>query len=280
MKISLCTITFRHHLVSLGELACWAQANRFDGIELWGAHGRNLSGPSGRDADWLSSFGLYVPMVSDYVPLEGDAEVLRARMVALCGLARHWRAAKVRIFAGSRGSRDTPPEARCIMTRRLRELATIADGSGLDLLAETHPGTLADGGASALRLVHEVDHPAFKLNFDTLHVWEGGDDPIAAHAAMRPHIGHYHLKNVRSRADLRVFAPANVYAAAGSREGMTPLFEGKVDYVSFLEELADNPTAEASLEWFGNDCFEVLRKDLLAVRQIKSRTAALSRTGS
>lgn len=271
MKISLCTITFRHHLASLEDIAVWARANDFQGIELWGAHARNLAHQPHRNAEWLAELGLSVPMLSDYLPLEGDAETLRRKTVDLCRLARHWRAGKIRTFAGNRGSGDTPDDARRVIAARLREMSAIAAEFGLFLLAETHPGTLADSCASTLQLLAEVDHPAFKLNFDTLHVWEGGDDPIEAHAALRPHVRHYHLKNVRSRADLSVFAPANVYAAAGSREGMTSLFEGKVDYTHFLDELLDEPDTEASLEWFGNDCFNVLRKDRLAIkRQIAS----------
>lgn len=280
MKVSLCTITFRHHLASLEDIARWAQASDFQGIELWGAHGRNLAYQPQFDADWLAGFGLYVPMLSDYLPLDGEEAVLHKRTVDLCRLARHWRAGKIRTFAGSKGSRETPADERRVITQRLREVSRIAADFGLELLAETHPGTLADCGSSTLRLVAEVDHQSFKLNFDTLHVWEGGDDPVAAHAAMRPHIRHYHLKNVRSRTDLSVFAPANVYAAAGSREGMTPLFDGQVDYVRFLSELRGAPDVEASLEWFGNDCFNVLRGDRQAIKRLKNRDDALLRTGS
>jgi 3-dehydroshikimate dehydratase len=96
-------------------------------------------------------------------------------------------------------------------------------------------------------------------------MWEGGDDPVAARRALLPHIGHYHLKNIRARADLPVFDPSNVYAAAGRRDGMVPLLEGTIDYRPFLRELAAEPGAEASLEWFGDDCYDVLRRDRLAV---------------
>ncbi len=68
MKISLCTISFRHHLVSLAELAIWAQTNQFQGIELWAAHGRNLASQPHLNGNWLAAFGLEVPMVSDYLP--------------------------------------------------------------------------------------------------------------------------------------------------------------------------------------------------------------------
>lgn len=277
MNISLCTITFRHHLMSLGEIAAWAQSNDFQGIELWGAHARNLAQQPDRNADWLDTFGLKVPMISDYLPLDGDPETLRHKTVELCRLARRWRTRKIRTFAGNRGSLAVSEEERQLIVDRLKEICAITAGYGIRLLVETHPKTLADTAASTLRLIEEVDHPAFAINFDTLHVWEGGDDPIVVHRQMKQHIRHYHLKNVRDRSDLQVFEPANVYAAAGRRDGMTPLFEGTVDYVDLLLEIADSGQIDASLEWFGNDCLDILRRDRRQVRRVIERQEPVRR---
>ena len=261
MRLSLCTISFRHHLVSLEDLAVWAAGNGFQGIELWGAHARNMAAVPDRGGDWLAEFGLSVPMVSDYLPLDGDPDALVRKTLDLCRLAQRWGAPKIRTFAGSTGSAETSPERRIFIAERLRTLCGLAADHGLSLLVETHPGTLADSLTSTRALIAAVGHPALKINFDVLHVWEGGDDPVTARRALRPHIGHYHLKNIRARDDLQVFEPANVYAAAGRRDGMVPLFDGAVDYRRFLAELADDPAAEGSLEWFGDDCYTVLRRD-------------------
>ncbi len=57
---------------------------------------------------------------------------------------------------------------------------------------------------------------------------------------------------------------------------MTPLFEGIVDYDRILAEISGDPQAEASLEWFGNDCLETLGRDRRRVRQsIESRERPL-----
>ncbi|GGE48616.1 3-dehydroshikimate dehydratase [Agaricicola taiwanensis] len=261
MRISLCTITFRHQLVSLEDIALWARAHDFQGIELWGVHARNLAGHPCLNAAWLHDLGLTVSMVSDYLPTEGDKAVIERKAHALSQTARDWRARKIRTFAGTRGSLETRDRERARVTEGLRRICHIVADEGQELLVETHPNTLADCAASTLQLITEVDHPALKINFDALHVWEGGDDLGAAHEALLPHIRHYHLKNIRSRADLALFEPSNVYAASGRRDGMTPLFSGKVDYVSFLTELAVDPAAEASLEWFGDDAFDVLARD-------------------
>jgi 3-dehydroshikimate dehydratase len=267
MRVSLCTISFRHHLLSIGEIARFARGSGFDGIELWGVHARNL-GP-GDHGEWLAAYGLRVPMLSDYLPLDAAPELLSERTAGLCQIAEQWRAPRLRTFAGTKGSAATSPEERSAVASRLRMAAGQVADHGMRLLVETHPNTLADTTASLTRLLEEVDHPALKVNFDALHVWEGGDDPLAVHDRLAGHIDYYHLKNVRARSDLSVFDPANVYAAAGRREGMTGLFEGALDYRSFLDSL--HPNAEASLEWFGDACSSVLPADLLALRNVTAR---------
>lgn len=266
MKLSVCTITFRHHLLCFSEIAEWARRNGFDGVELWGAHARGLmrTHPD-YGADWLRNYGLSVTMLSDYLPTDGDVVDIRHRTIELCRIAQHWSGRKIRIFAGNRPSAELSREERRALAGRTREIAGIVHDHGIRLLIETHPNTLADSVESTLCLLADADHPGLGINFDALHVWEGGDDPVLARRTLADFIRHYHLKNVRSRAELRVFAPDNVYSAAGSRDGMVPLFDGAMDYESFLASLADESNAEASLEWFGDDGFETLARDRLAI---------------
>ncbi|ABA05552.1 xylose isomerase-like TIM barrel [Nitrobacter winogradskyi Nb-255] len=266
MKLSVCTITFRHHLISIWDIAVWARRSGFDGIELWGAHARGLARTHPHyGADWLGDLGLSVSMLSDYLPTDGDPAIVRERTQRLCRMAQHWSAPKIRTFVGDRPSVEVPEDKRKVMTSRVRDMAAIAYDHGIRLLVETHPNTLADSLASTQRLLAEVDHPGLGINFDALHVWEGGDDLVSAHRALAPYIGHYHLKNVRSRGELNVFAPGNVYAAAGCREGMVPLFEGAMSLDAFLSAALVMSDADASLEWFGEDCFETLIRDRVAL---------------
>ncbi|WEZ85091.1 TIM barrel protein [Rhizobium sp. 32-5/1] len=224
-----------------------------------------------RNADLLSAFGLSVPMISDYLPVDADRLTLERQATDVCRMARRWRAGKIRTFAGNRASASVSAEERRSIARRLRDICAITADFGIHLLVEIHPNTLADTAASTLELIDAVDHPFFAINFDTLHVWEGGDDPVAVHRTMKPFIRHYHLKNIRDRSDLDVFEPANVYAASGRREGMTPLFQGAVDYMRFLGEISDDPETEVSLEWFGPNCMDVLRKDRRAIGHFVER---------
>lgn len=265
MNLAVCTISFRHHLISIEEVARWAQAHRFQGIELWGAHARNLARDAEYGADWLKDYGLAVLMLSDYLPLEAPVDELWDKLEQLSTLARRWGARKLRTFAGRVGSAQVSAAARASIVERLRGACQRLADRGQLLLVETHPSTLADTTASTLRLLAEVDHPALRINFDVLHIWEGGDEPSSALARLRPHVSHLHLKNVSQRERLDVFAPANVYSAAGSRVGMVPLFEGALDYRTFLADLASDARWDASLEWFGDDVKGTLLRDRRAI---------------
>jgi 3-dehydroshikimate dehydratase len=279
VKVSLCSISFRHHLISIEQLARFAQQHGFHGIELWGPHARHLSSEREYDAAWLRSFGLEISMLSDYLPLDGTVDELRAKVEALSELALRWGTTKVRTFAGKLGSAAVVAEERRKIVDRLRAACDWMQPWGLRLLIETHPHTLADTTASTLELLAEVAHPRLKVNFDVLHLWEAGDEPAHALALLRKYVAHYHLKNVKGREFLSSFSPANVYAPSGSRAGMEPLFEGAFDYRRFLGGLASDERVEASLEWFGDDVKRTLVHDLSTIRKLPAREPRIRTNG-
>lgn len=269
IRFHLCTISFRHHLVSLPELSTWARRTGFDGVELWGVHARNLASSPTPSRDWLRELGLQIPMISDYLPLEGNEQQALRHTQAVCQLAHYWGATKVRTFAGIQPSAALTTSQRGEIVRRLRRLADCVSAQGLTLVVETHPGTLADTVESTLALMRDVDHPCLGLNFDALHVWESGAEPTEALTHMAPWVRHFHLKNIARRDQLGVFAPTNVYSPAGDRDGMVPVMEGACDYGGLLEALAHWPEEESmdvSLEWFGPDCHDILARDLQRLR--------------
>lgn len=275
MKLSLCTISFRHQLISIDEIAHWAARRQFQGIELWGVHARNLARRPHYDAEWLRSMNLSVPMVSDYLPLDGDSRAALEKADELCRIAQRWGARKLRTFAGNRASANVSREERDDWVARLRTLCEVAEGHGIQLTVETHPNTLADTQASTLRLIEEIDHPALRLNFDVIHVWEAGANPAEVLRSVEPVVAHLHLKNVRARELLPVFAPANVYAPAGSRAGMVPLFDGAFDFRGFLafvmtETRLSWESLDASLEWFGPDVLATLEHDRRRIQELES----------
>ncbi|WP_342472212.1 sugar phosphate isomerase/epimerase [Metasolibacillus sp. FSL H7-0170] len=267
MKLSICTISFRHHLYSIDQLAHFAKKQGFQGIELWGIHAKNLADEPRYGADWLNSYSLETSMLSDYLPLEAPVSKMMAETERLSSLAEHWGTNKIRTFVGKNGSADTSIEERKELISRLKILCDYFESKGQYLLVETHPNTLADNLSSTIQLLEETNRQNLRLNFDVLHVWESGINPIVAMEQLRPSISHYHFKNIASRAQLDVFSPSNVYAAAGSREGMVPLFEGAVDYNEFLTAIHSIDGVEASLEWFGLNVKTVLAEEADKVKK-------------
>lgn len=261
MKLSICTISFRHHLHSMEQLAQFAKTQGFQGIELWGIHAKNLADELHYGADWLSSYGLETSMLSDYLPLDAPVSEMMAETERLSALAKRWGTNKIRTFVGKQGSSDTSKKERAELIVRLTMLCDYLESQGQKLLVETHPNTLTDNLPSTMQLLEETNHSSLRVNFDVLHIWESGMNPIVAMKQLRPYISHFHLKNIASRAQLNVFSPNNVYAAAGSREGMVPLFEGAIDYGEFLAEAVSTMEVDASLEWFGSNVMSVLAKD-------------------
>jgi 3-dehydroshikimate dehydratase len=267
MKLSLCTISFRHHLMSITDIAKWAAQHQFDGIELWGIHAINLADKPRFNAGWLVNMGLSVPMISDYLPVDGKLQNALDKIDLLSELGWRWNCRKIRTFAGQTPSSGLSLDDKTQIAERLQKLAERAEQHGMKLLIETHPNTLADNSASTLELLSAVNHSALAVNFDVLHLWEAGEDPNLAWQQLKPYVAHLHLKNIRSSSMLNVFAPANVYAAAGSREGMVPLFEGAMDYQRFLQHIAGETELEASLEWFGHDVQSVLQNDCRQIQR-------------
>ena len=276
MNLSICTISFRHQLISIEQLLGWAQSNHFQAIELWGIHANNLADQGPYDKDWLKGFGLYTSMISDYLPLQGPEPQLYYKVQRLSRLCKLWGTGKLRTFAGDQASDQTSAAQRRTMVLRLRSICEWVAQHGISLIVEIHPNTLADTVESTLQLIDEVAHASLRINFDVLHVWESGANTLEALDKLAPYIQHFHLKNIASKDMLDVFSPANVYAAAGSREGMVPLFEGAVDFREFLEYVMDRHAStladmDASLEWFGHHAQKTLRHDRYLIQQLQQR---------
>lgn len=281
MILSICTISFRHQLISIEHLAQWAKENHFQGIELWGAHAKNLASQPEFNQEWLAGYGLKITMLSDYLALQADESELHKQVEELCLLAKHWGAKKIRTFAGALGSEQTSEQAFIWLTDRLRQVCHWLAQHDLTLIIETHPNTYADTVASTKKLLRQVACANLKINFDVLHVWESKADVIPALESLKNFVDHVHLKNVSCEKLLDVFSPANVYSAAGSREGMVPLFEGVVNFHAFINYVSQHPdehirNVEASLEWFGNECKETLARDRYLIRQIQQNAAPVA----
>lgn len=258
MRINAASVAFRHLEVSARDLARYTLREGFDGLEIWAPHARALA------AGWADlPQRPPVPMLAGYLAL-GTPGFARSDAADLLALTRHWGAPRLRLFAGATGSADTDPAARHAILHDLAMVADMARDLDLRLAIETHPGTLADSLPATLALLEALDHPAVGINFDVLHVWESGADPLTALARLAGHVDHVHLKTVTARDRLPVFDPANVHDPRGHSDGMCPLMTGALDYGAILPALP--PTAQASLEWFGPKPAATMAADLRAAR--------------
>ncbi|OPD55508.1 sugar phosphate isomerase/epimerase family protein [Bacillus thuringiensis] len=267
MKYSLCTISFRHQLISFTDIVQFAYENGFEGIELWGTHAQNLymqeRETTERELNFLKDKNLEITMISDYldISLSADFEKTIEKSEQLVVLANWFNTNKIRTFAGQKGSKDFPGQERKEYVKRIRKICDVFAQHNMYVLLETHPNTLTDTLPSTIELLEEVNHPNLKINLDFLHIWESGANPIDSFHRLKPWTLHYHFKNISSADYLHVFEPNNVYAAAGSRIGMVPLFEGIVNYDEIIQEVRGTDLF-ASLEWFGHNSKEILKEEM------------------
>ncbi|MDM5427373.1 sugar phosphate isomerase/epimerase family protein [Bacillus mycoides] len=274
MKYSLCTISFRHQLISFTDIVQFAYENGFEGIELWGTHAQNLymqeRETTEREIDYLKDKNLEVTMISDYldISLLADFQKTMEKCEQLVTLANWFNTNKIRTFAGQKGSEDFSEQERKEYVERIRMICDLFAPHNMYILLETHPNTLTDTLPSTLKLLEEVNHPYLKINLDFLHIWESGADPVDSFHRLKPWIQHYHFKNISSAEYLHVFEPNNVYAAAGSRIGMVSLFEGIVNYDEIIREVRDTDHF-ASLEWFGHNAKDILKEEMKALTNRK-----------
>jgi 3-dehydroshikimate dehydratase len=273
MKYSLCTISFRHQLISFADIVRYAIHHRFDGIELWGIHAHNLF-QTDRTAFFegltqIRDHGMCISMLSDYLDVSSEAVFAQTmeQCARLIEIAQSLGVQRLRTFAGRQSSRSMLPGEREKCTERLRRLGDVCKANDMYLLLETHPDTLTDCVDSAIRLMKELEHDHVRINLDFLHIWESGTDPVAGFRQLRPWVDYFHLKNVTSARDLDVFHPNNIYSASGNRCGIVPLRAGVLDYRAIIKEI-EHTELFASLEWFGGKPLSILQDELEWLRCI------------
>ena len=123
---------------------------------------------------------------------------------------------------------------------------------------------------STKRFFLEVNHKAIKLNLDFLHLWEFGADPIKSFDVLKKWVVNFHFKNIINEVNLSVFNPTNIYSPNGSRKGIVPLNEGKINYIKIIKYLIENKFDKPiSLEWFGKDPFNYLELEIKWLKEIE-----------
>ncbi len=281
LRYNICSISFRHELVSFRDLVRFARHTGFSGIELWGVHAKSLLARHSLDAarmvKEMQAAGMRVSMISDYVDLPVEPSQFsrtEENWRQLIALARLFETGKIRLFAGNKASRLATEREWELCAAQLGRLADASSAHGIDAVVETHPGTFADTLDSTVRVMRQTDCKSLQINLDFLHMWEAECEPLLAFRQLGPWVVNYHLKNVKNRNALSVFAPNNVYSPSGQKEGMVPLADGMVDYEPIVAALIRSQTPHsASIEWFGNDPHRVLKSELRWLRGLEKASA-------
>jgi 3-dehydroshikimate dehydratase len=270
LRYNICSISFRHELVSFRDLIRFAHNTGFSGIELWGVHAKSLLSNNPLDISRMvkemEHDEIHVSMISDYVNLLAEPDQFvetESKWSQLVSLARLFKTDKIRIFAGNMASSAATEEEWTYCTTQLRRLVDIASAYGIYTIIETHPETFADTLDSTLRIIQQTEHDFLRINLDFLHMWEADCEPLVAFQKLMTWTMNYHLKNVQARNFLHAFEPNNVYSPSGRRDGMAALADGVVDFAPIINALIQaNTPNSASLEWFGNEPYRFLKTEL------------------
>lgn len=143
--------------------------------------------------------GVGILTVAGYarVAAEGEDQPVLDELAALTELARDLGAPNVRVFAG--GGDQDPAQADAIAARRLGAAAPYAADLGVRVLLETHDSHRA--GADVARVAGTVGHKSIGALWDVMHTWLAGEEPVASHAVLAPHLGYVQVKDVVSAED-------------------------------------------------------------------------------
>lgn len=278
MNYNLCSISFRHELVSIESLIKFAFETGFYGIEMWGVHAMSLwKNPYiiiEECRNLCNLYKIHVPMISDYLNLLSTDDLYKREYQRFCTLievASFFGAKGIRIFAGNIPSRKASDREWDLCIKRLVEITNLTHRNNLFLAIENHPNTLADDLTCIQKLIAGVNHPGFKINFDILHIWEHGHAPLDALLSLKKCICNFHFKNILDNSQLDVFHPINVYSPFGKKEGITELNNGQIDYTKIIEYLVlEGSDLPISIEWFGGDTFFYLKNEIEWLRFVES----------
>lgn len=253
---------------SLQEVCRFAAETGYDGVELNGFRPHapfedfDTGGKRRALRAELAALGLgasaYAPDLRTVPPTEVPAsDYLRAidRCVAFCADVD---VRLLRVDTGAPPASLPPAEHEARVARLVRTWRVAADRAtrdGVTLVWEFEPGFWLDHPADVARMLELVDHPAFRVLFDTSHAYVGAlvaarqpgaperiDDGLPAYAReLAPSIGHLHLAD----------SDGTLHEEGTSRH--LALGAGVVDFPATLAALG--ATAHALPWWCVDLCF-------------------------
>jgi sugar phosphate isomerase/epimerase len=232
MKIGYCTWgmptvpvdTFVPFLARLG----------YDGIELTVIPGYTTelslldAAERRRIARMLKDHHLELPAIAAHTSMverAPDTAALHwARLTAAVDLAVDWAldGTPPAVDTTVGGTSEQWDELKPLLVERMGALVRYGEQRGVVIAAEPHVGSMLDTPARVLELLHTINSPYLKLNFDISHFNVLGIPIAESVAALAPHTIHTHVK------DERGVVPAFEFLIPG---------EGEFDYVAYLHAM-------------------------------------------
>ncbi len=227
MKVALCTIAFRERLLEYSlDLASECG---FDGVEIWG---REPHISEVFDANRVAAArkmvadrGLEVAVFGSYLRF-GATQPEELTLRDMLRIGAGLEAPVVRVWASDVSSAQADSALWTRTVAEAREAACAAAKMGMRLAAEMHSNTLADTGPCARRLVDEVAHPAFGLNYQASSRLDQ-EDALERLELVLPDVFHLHAQN---------YVPLNGALDKVERVGLS---EGAIDYAPLVARLRE-----------------------------------------
>jgi sugar phosphate isomerase/epimerase len=200
---------------TLAEQIAATKALGWDGIEVRMLDARNFCDldDAAFYAAWeqLRAAGIQAPSFGSQIanwarPITTDFQVDVAELQRAAPRMRRVGAKFIRCMSYPNDKTKPWPDAdwKKEVVRRLRELSRMAGDGGVILGHENCNGYGGLGPTQFLELVAEVNHPAFKLIFDTGNQTNHLNNPDATweyYQQTREHLVHVHVKASKRRAD-------------------------------------------------------------------------------
>ncbi|HEX4214747.1 MAG TPA: sugar phosphate isomerase/epimerase [Candidatus Dormibacteraeota bacterium] len=110
----------------------------------------------------------------------------------------------------------------------LRSLAAMAGEYGVTLCVKAHVGAAIHDTPTTLRVLEEIDHPAFGLDIDPSHIHRADEDAVEALRQVVGRVRHVHVRDCKGRQH----GPGKPEDQANGR--------GDIDLLGFVKVLQDH----------------------------------------
>lgn len=226
MEVCLCTISYRERLLDMA-LDVAARLG-FKAVELWGREPHVTEEYDESRIRVIRQMaeerGLKLPVLGSYLTFGKTAHPEdAASLVDTLHNAHGLKTPIVRVWASDVASANASAEVWKKTIEEAREACDRAHKMNVVFAVEMHDATLADTGATAKRLIEEVDRPNFRINYQVASRSDV-EHPLERLELVLPHVVHVHCQN---------------FVAANGDPGYkrVPLAAGYVDYKPLVQRL-------------------------------------------